>query len=327
MSRVDMRYVPEARARTEVKRMGDNESRRPAGAAKTAVVTGASSGIGEASARALAAAGFQVILGARRLARIQQLAAEIDAGSRAAAAAGPQGAPRAAAFALDVTDPASIAAFATSAIGAIGAIGAAGGVAGAAPGGALHLLVNNAGGAHGLDPIAQARDEDWQTMWEVNVMGLMRVTRALLPALLASGDGQIINVGSVAGFETYVGGGGYTAAKHAVRAITRTLRLELLGKPVRVTELDPGLADTEFSQVRFGGDEERARAVYRGLTPLTGADVAECVVWAATRPSHVNIDEIVVRPRDQATAHHLHRRPAESGQPPAGAAGGTGGAK
>ena len=302
--------------------MGDNESRKPEGRARTAVVTGASSGIGEASAHALAAAGFRVILGARRLERIQQVAAAINAAADpgGGAAAGPGGAPRATAFVLDVADPASIAAFATAVGNATGASGAAGGV----PGAGLNLLVNNAGGAHGLDPIAQARDADWQTMWEVNVMGLMRVTRALLPALLASGDGQIINIGSVAGFETYVGGGGYTAAKHAVRAITRTLRLELLGQPIRVTELDPGLADTEFSRVRFSGDEERARSVYRGLTPLTGADVAECVAWAATRPSHVNIDEIVVRPRDQATAHHLHRRPVET---PAGGAGGGAGAK
>ena len=134
------------------------------------------------------------------------------------------------------------------------------------------------------------------------------MTRALLPALMASGDGHVINIGSIAGFETYLGGAGYTAAKHAVRALTRTLRLELLGEPVRVTEIAPGLAETEFSLVRFGGDEERAKSVYRGLEPLTAEDVADCVVWAATRPSHVNIDEIVVRPRDQATATMVHRR-------------------
>ncbi len=243
---------------------------------KIAVVTGASAGIGEATARALALAGFEVVVGARRLDRLEELAASLGGGARA--------------LALDVTEPRSIAAF-----------------AGQVP--RLHLLVNNAGGAHGLDPVATARDEDWLTMWEVNVMGVMRMTRALLPALLASGDGHVINLGSVASFETYAGGAGYTGSKHALRALTRSLRLELLGKPVRVTEIDPGLVDTEFSRVRFKGDEERARAVYRGLTPLSGEDVADCIAWAATRPSHVNIDELVVRPRDQATAQIVHRKP------------------
>jgi NADP-dependent 3-hydroxy acid dehydrogenase YdfG len=136
----------------------------------------------------------------------------------------------------------------------------------------------------------------------------MRMTRALLPNLRASGDGHIVDVGSIAGFETYAGGAGYTAAKHAARALTRTLRLELLGEPVRVTEVSPGLVETEFSLVRFAGDAERAKGVYRGMEPLTAEDIAECIVWAATRPSRVNIDEIVVRPRDQATATQVHRR-------------------
>jgi NADP-dependent 3-hydroxy acid dehydrogenase YdfG len=249
-------------------------------AAKIAVVTGASSGIGAASARALAAAGFHVVLGARRLERLLEIAREIKAA----------GAAEAVALTLDVSDAASVAAFAAG-----------------VP--RVHLLVNNAGGAQGLEPIAEARDDDWRTMWEVNVLGLMRMTRALLPALLASGDGHVVNLGSVAGFETYAGGAGYTSVKHAVRAISRTLRLELLGKPVRVTEIDPGMVETEFSQVRFRGDQEKASAVYRGMQPLTAEDVADCVVWAATRPSHVNVDEIVVRPRDQATAHHVYRRP------------------
>jgi NADP-dependent 3-hydroxy acid dehydrogenase YdfG len=271
--------------------------------ARIAVVTGASSGIGAASARALAAAGFQVVMGARRLDRLRDLAYEINgsgtgAGAAATPGAGAPGTPetpetpevgdRASALQLDVADAASVAAFAARVPRA-------------------HLLVNNAGGAHGLEPIAEADDDNWRVMWEVNVLGLMRMTRALLPALLGSGDGHVINIGSIAGFETYAGGAGYTAAKHAVRAISRTLRLELLGKPVRVTEIDPGLVETEFSQVRFGGDQERASAVYRGLQPLTAEDIADCVVWAATRPSHVDIDEIVVRPRDQATAHHVHR--------------------
>ncbi len=241
---------------------------------KTAVVTGASSGIGAATARALAGAGFRVFVGARRLDRLQEVAAPIGA----------------TALPLDVTDAESVAAFVARLPSQV------------------HLLVNNAGGAQGVDRVETARDEDWRWMWETNVLGVMRVTRALLPALRASGDGHVINVGSIAGFETYVGGAGYTGSKHAVRALTRTLRLELLGEPIRVTEVAPGLAETEFSLVRFDGDAERAKGVYRGLDPLTGEDVADCIVWAATRPSHVNIDEIVVRPRDQATATMVHRR-------------------
>ena len=247
---------------------------------KIAVVSGASSGIGEATARALAEAGFHVFLGARRLERLEEIAASIGKTAGRSATA----------LRLDVTDAASVAAFA-SALPA-----------------KVHLLVNNAGGALGVDRIEEARDERWETMWEANVMGVLRMTRALLPALVASGDGHVVNVGSIAGFETYVGGAGYTAAKHAVRAFTKTLRLELLGRPVRVTEIAPGLVETEFSLVRFGGDAARAKAVYRGMEPLRAADVADCIAWAATRPSRVNIDEIVVRPRDQATATMVHRR-------------------
>jgi NADP-dependent 3-hydroxy acid dehydrogenase YdfG len=245
---------------------------------KIAVVTGASSGIGAAAARALAGAGFRLVLGARRLDRLREVAGPIGA----------------TALPLDVREAESVAAF-TAQIPE------------------LHLLVNNAGGALGMDRIAEAKDEDWIAMWETNVLGMMRVTRALLPALEASGEGHVIDVGSIAGFETYVGGAGYTGAKHAARAFTRTLRLELLGRPVRVTEIAPGLVETEFSLVRFAGDAERARAVYRGMTPLSAEDVADCIVWAATRPSHVNIDEIVVRPRDQATATLVHRREQGSG--------------
>lgn len=241
--------------------------------AKTAVVTGASAGIGAATAVALATAGFRVVVGARRIERLRELAGPIEAR----------------ALVLDVTDPESIAAFAAE-----------------VP--AVDLLVNNAGGAKGLETIAEARDENWEWMFEANVLGVVRVTRAFLPKLVASGDGHVINVGSIAGFETYAGGAGYTAAKHGLRALTRTLRLELLGLPVRVTEVAPGLVETEFSLVRFAGDRERAAKVYEGMTPLTAEDVADCIVWVATRPSHVNVDEIVVRPRDQATATQVHRR-------------------
>jgi len=172
----------------------------------------------------------------------------------------------------------------------------------------VDLLVNNAGNAFGLEPIAEADLESWRAMYDLNVLGVLRVTRALLPKLLASDDALVVNLGSTAGIETYPGGGGYTASKHALRALTRTLRLELLGRPVRVTEISPGLAATEFSLVRFGGDAERAGKVYEGMTPLVAADIAETIVWVASRPSHVNIDEIVVRPRDQASSTLVHRR-------------------
>ena len=245
---------------------------------KIAVVTGASSGIGAATAQALARAGYQVWLGARRLDRLREVAEPIGG----------------TALPLDVTDAQSVATF----VGQLPPV--------------VHLLVNNAGGALGLDRIEDASDETWRVMWETNVLGTLRMTRALLPALRESGDGHIVNIGSIAGFEIYAGGAGYTGAKHAERALTRTLRLELLGQPVRVTDIAPGLVETEFSLVRFAGDAERAQGVYRGLQPLVADDVADCVVWAVTRPSHVNIDEIVVRPRDQATATAVFRR---EGQP------------
>ncbi len=240
---------------------------------KTAVVTGASAGIGAATARRLAAGGFDVVLGARREERLKELADEIGA----------TWAP------LDVADADSVASF-------------------CAPLAPVHVLVNNAGGAKGFGPVTEADDDDWTWMFEVNVLGLMRMTRTLLPALRASGDGHIINVGSIAGIETYLGGAGYTAAKHGVRAVTDTLRLELLGEPIRVTEIQPGLVETEFSLVRFDGDAARAAKVYEGMTPLTAEDIAECIAWAATRPPHVNIDTILVRPRDQARADKVHRR-------------------
>jgi NADP-dependent 3-hydroxy acid dehydrogenase YdfG len=239
-----------------------------------AVVTGASAGIGAATARALAASGFKVVLGARRLDRLREVAEPIGGRS----------------LHLDVTDPDSVQTFAAEVPDA-------------------RVLVNNAGGALGRDPIATSKDEDWRWMFDLNVLGTLRVTRAFLPALVRSGDGHVVLVNSIAGFEVYASGGGYTAAKHAERALSRTLRLELLGKPIRVTEVNPGLVGgTEFSLVRFGGDMDRVRSVYEGLTPLTPEDVADCITWAVTRPSHVNVDEIVVRPRDQATATDFHRR-------------------
>lgn len=238
-----------------------------------AVVTGASSGIGAAAARALAADGYRVVLGARRLDRLQQLAGELNGD----------------AIALDVTDSASVAAFASE-----------------VP--ACDVLVNNAGGALGLEPLSEADEEKWRWMYEANVMGTMRMTRALLPQLV-DGGGHIVTVTSIAAFETYRGGSGYSAAKHAQRAMLRTLRLELLGEPVRLTEIAPGMVETEFSVVRFGGDADAAKRVYEGMVPLTAEDVAECIRWAVAQPEHVNIDEIVVRPRAQAAATEVHRGP------------------
>ncbi len=169
------------------------------------------------------------------------------------------------------------------------------------------MLVNNAGGALGLEPIAEAEEEKWRQMYESNVMGVMRVTRALLPALKASGNGHVVVVGSVAGQEVYPGGGGYTAAKHAAHAVSETLRIELLGDPVRVTTVAPGLVETEFSIVRFGGDERKAAKVYEGLEPLSAADVADAIAYAVTRPPHVDVDYLSIKPTAQATATLTHR--------------------
>lgn len=242
---------------------------------RTAVITGASSGIGAATARALAAEGFRTVLGARRLERLQEVAEEVGGE----------------AIALDVTDPESVERFAAAA-------------------GSCDVLVNNAGGALGVDPMAEADEEKWRRMYEANVMGTMRMTRALLPRLIASGDGHVVAVTSIAAIEPYRGGAGYNAAKHAQRATLRVLRQELLGEPVRVTEIVPGMVETEFSLVRFGGDAEAAERVYAGMEPLLAEDVAECIRWAVTQPPRVNVDEIVVRPRDQATATDVHRRAA-----------------
>lgn len=173
----------------------------------------------------------------------------------------------------------------------------------------VDVLINNAGGAKGLTPVAEADLDDWRWMWETNVIGTLRVTRALLPKLVASGDGLIVTVTSIAALEVYDGGAGYTAAKHAQGALHRTLRGELLGKPVRLTEIAPGAVQTEFSLVRFAGDTQRAEAVYAGITPLSAGDVAEVIGFVASRPAHVNIDQIVIRPRDQASASRFNRRP------------------
>jgi NADP-dependent 3-hydroxy acid dehydrogenase YdfG len=192
------------------------------------------------------------------------------------------------AAALDVTDPDSVAAF-TAAIPE------------------AKLLVNNAGGARGFEPVAEADEDDWRWMYETNVIGTLRVTQALLPKLLASGDGHIVTVTSIAALEPYDNGAGYTGAKAAQAMLHRTLRGELLGKPIRLTEILPGMVETEFSLMRFEGDEGRAADVYRGLTPLSADDVADVIAFAATRPSHVNLDQIVLKPRAQYNASRAYR--------------------
>jgi NADP-dependent 3-hydroxy acid dehydrogenase YdfG len=246
--------------------------------AGVAVVTGASSGIGAATVRRLASDGFEVVAAARRKDRLDELAAETGC----------------TAVTLDVTDQASVDALRDSLS-------------------VCRVLVNNAGGAFGLAAVAEAVDEDWQRMYDVNVLGTMRMTRALLPLLVDSGDGVIVTVTSTAGHGVYEGGAGYTAAKHAERALSETLRLELCGQPVRVIEVAPGMVRTEeFSLVRFGGDRARADAVYAGVPGvLVADDVADCIAWAVTRPAHVNIDVLVVRPRAQAAQHKVHREPTQ----------------
>lgn len=243
---------------------------------KTAVVTGASSGIGAATARRLASEGYRVYLAARRSDRIEALAAEIGG----------------VAITADVTDEASVAALAASV------------------GPHVDVLVNNAGGAYGLNSVASADTDEWRRMYEVNVLGVMQVTRALLPALIASGAGAIITVGSTAGLVAYEGGAGYNAAKFGARALMEALRLELFDQPVRVMEIDPGMVQTEeFSLTRFEGDQARADAVYAGVAePLVADDIADAIAWMATRPAHVNIDRLVIKPRAQAAAHKVDRR-------------------
>jgi NADP-dependent 3-hydroxy acid dehydrogenase YdfG len=169
------------------------------------------------------------------------------------------------------------------------------------------VVINNAGGALGLEPIAEADEEKWRQMYESNVMGVMRVTKALLPTLERSGNGHIVVIGSVAGVEVYPGGGGYTAAKHGANAVARTLRLELLGKPIRVSEVAPGMVETEFSLVRFEGDQEKADKVYEGIKPLSAEDVADTIAHVVTRPPHVDIDYLSIKPTSQATARDVHR--------------------
>jgi NADP-dependent 3-hydroxy acid dehydrogenase YdfG len=248
---------------------------------RIAVITGASSGIGAATAVKLAEAGYDVVLAARRLDRIEALAAKIQGSGGQAEARQ-----------LDVTDRPAVDALARSLQ-------------------RCDVLVCNAGGAMGADPIADASPDDWLAMYEVNVLGTLHITQALLPKLVESGDGTVVVMSSTAGFVAYEGGGGYVAAKHGAHAIAATLRLELSGQPVRVIEIAPGMVRTEeFALNRFRGDADKAAAVYAGVAhPLTGEDIADAVAWAVTRPAHFNVDLMVLRPRAQAAQHKVHREP------------------
>jgi|ERR1043166_624176 NADP-dependent 3-hydroxy acid dehydrogenase YdfG len=250
---------------------------------KWVLITGASSGFGAAAARAFGAQRAKLLLGARRLDRLEEVAT----------AARKLGAPSAHAHVLDVSVTNSVEQFVRW-------------VRGLTP--QIDVLINNAGGAHGLDPVGTGKDEDWEAMFQSNVLGVLRMTRACLPFMVNNPGSSILNIGSVAGHVAYEGGAAYCGAKAAELQITRALRLELCGTGVRVGTIDPGMAETEFSMVRFKGDEARSKKVYEGTIPLTAEDVAETLVWVASRPPHVNIDELIIKCTDQAAIHKVHRR-------------------
>jgi NADP-dependent 3-hydroxy acid dehydrogenase YdfG len=253
---------------------------------KWVLITGASSGFGAAAARAFGAEGAKLLLGARRVERLKKVAAEsLKAGAAAAHA-----------HELDVTKTSSVETFIAWAKSKIQAPAS------------LHVLINNAGGAHGLDTVATGKDADWEAMIQTNVLGVLRVTRAALPLLPHDAGASIINIGSTAGHTAYEGGAVYCAAKAGELQITRALRMELNGTGIRVGTVDPGLAETEFSLVRFKGDVDRAKNVYKGINALTAEDIAEILLWVASRPPHVNIDELLVKPVDQAAMHKIYRR-------------------
>lgn len=250
---------------------------------KWVLITGASSGFGAETALAFARQGAHLLLGARRVDRLKAVAASCE----------PEGAASVHVHVMDVASTASVDAFAAWARSKTERV---------------DVLINNAGGAHGLDTVLSGKDADWEAMIQSNVLGVMRVTRAILPFMLKNPGSSIINIGSIAGHVAYEGGSVYCAAKAGELQITRALRLELNGTGIRVSTIDPGMAETEFSVVRFKGDEERARKVYQGMTPLNSKDIAETILWVASRPPHVNIDEILIKPVDQAAIHKVYRR-------------------
>ncbi|MGH8023750.1 MAG: SDR family NAD(P)-dependent oxidoreductase [Limisphaerales bacterium] len=250
---------------------------------KWVLITGASSGFGAAAAMAFGAQGARLLLGARRLDRLEE----------AAAAAKKAGAEEAHFHFLDVANTESVETFMKWARAKLDR---------------LDVLINNAGGAQGLDTIAQGKDNDWEATIQSNLLGILRMTRAALPLMPRDAGATIINVGSVAGRVAYEGGAAYCAAKAGELQITRALRLELFGSGIRVSTVDPGLAETEFSLVRFKGDADAAKKVYSGAVPLVAADIADTLVWVASRPPHVNIDELVIKPVDQAAVGKIFRR-------------------
>jgi 3-hydroxy acid dehydrogenase / malonic semialdehyde reductase len=262
---------------------------------KWVLMTGASSGFGAAAAVHFAREGCRLLLGARRVDRLEQVAA----------GACKAGSPGAHFHALDVSETDSVETFVAWARQQIARDPA---TETRSP--LLDVLINNAGGAKGLDPVAAGKDADWEFMMQTNVLGLLRVTRACLPLMIGNPGSMILNIGSIAGHVAYENGSAYCAAKAGELAITRALRLELCGTGVRVGTVDPGFAETEFSMVRFNGDAARAKKVYEGMTPLTADDVAETLVWVASRPAHVCIDELVIKPTDQAAIHKVYRRTA-----------------
>jgi 3-hydroxy acid dehydrogenase/malonic semialdehyde reductase len=260
-------------------------------AGKWVLITGASSGFGAAAARAFGVEGAKLLLGARRMDRLERVAEE----------ARQAGASEVHVHFLDVSKTSSVQEFIEWSRQQIEKSNGS-----KAP--MLDVLVNNAGGAHGVDTVAEGKDEDWETMLQTNVLGILRMTRSALPLMLNNPGSSIINIGSYAAYTAYEGGSAYCAAKAGELQISRVLRLELNGTGIRVCSVDPGLAETEFSIVRFKGDLEKAKKPYEGTQPLTAEDIAEIIVWVASRPPHVNIDQMLIKPVDQAAIHKVYRR-------------------
>ena len=251
---------------------------------KTAVVTGASAGIGEAAARALAGCGCNIAIGARRTNKLAEIHADIKRKHPHIEIA---------AAVLDVQNPQMVDGFVNMVRDKFGTV---------------NILVNNAGLVRGLTPLAEAAEADWRVMIETNIVGVIRMTQAMLPMLINSGDAHIVNVASLAGWYAYPNGGVYCATKAAVRFLSQAMRVEIVDKPIRLSVVSPGMVETEFSEVRFSGDKDMAKSVYQGVDPLIGEDIADCIAWAVSRPKHVNVDEILVTPQQQGGIIRTYRR-------------------